>query len=324
MGDLPISLKPTEPSSIGLGPKELDVVAQGLQFAEGPVALADGSVIVVDVLGGRILQAMTDGTVRIVAQPGGGPNGAAMGPDGRIYVVNNGGFAWEPNAEGQRVSTWEVPRGYTGGWIDRVDLATGAVERLLDNAGGHRLSGPNDIVFDRTGGFWFTDTGKTIGRVRRIGGAYYVPSGCSDAREVIFGATSFNGIGLSKDENTLYIADTKEATLWAYALAGPGVLDRLIAPRPVVRHPGAIGFDSLALQDDGCICVGMVGQAAGIAIISPDGGLREVRLPDPFVTNICFGGADRRTAFVTLAQSGRLIRLPWDVPGLALNFTEYR
>src|SRR5215212_9313767 len=122
-----------------------EVVTTDLEFPEGPVALPDGDVLVVEVRGGRLTRVHPDGTKDVVADVGGGPNGAAIGPDGAAYVVNNGGFAWMKPPE------------FSGGWVDRVDLDTGEVTRLYDTCDGERFVGPNDIVFDAEGGFWFTD-----------------------------------------------------------------------------------------------------------------------------------------------------------------------
>jgi gluconolactonase len=71
---------------------DIRTVTEGLQFPEGPVACADGSVILVEIAAGSLTQVAADGTKTVVARPGGGPNGAAIGPDGKGYVVNNGGF----------------------------------------------------------------------------------------------------------------------------------------------------------------------------------------------------------------------------------------
>ena len=71
---------------------DVEVVAEGLLFPEGPIALPDGSVILVEIAGGRLSRVYPDGRTEVVAETGGGPNGAAYGPDGRIYVCNNGGF----------------------------------------------------------------------------------------------------------------------------------------------------------------------------------------------------------------------------------------
>src|SRR5579863_7538568 len=137
-------------------------VAEGLQFPEGPVALADGSVVLVEIQAGTITRVAPDGSKHVVARPGGGPNGAALGPDGRLYVCNNGGFEW--HVEGTHRRPILQATDYSGGRIERVDLATGAVECLYRACGAVPLKGPNDIVFDRQGGFYFTDLGKVRAR----------------------------------------------------------------------------------------------------------------------------------------------------------------
>src|SRR5215207_5026694 len=137
---------------------DVQVVAERLQFPEGPIAMADGSVVLVEIKRQALTRVRPDGRTEVIAQLGGGPNGAAIGPDGAVYVCNNGGFEWRQ---------WNgllVPAGtakdYSTGRIERVNLATGSFERVYDSVNGHRLSGPNDIVFDKQGHFWFTDLGK--------------------------------------------------------------------------------------------------------------------------------------------------------------------
>jgi gluconolactonase len=77
-------------------------------------------------------------------------------------------------------------------------------------------------------------------------------------------------------------------------------------------------FDSLALDAAGNICVADI-PFGGISVISPDGALIEQHpTGDPFTTNICFGGGDRRTAYITASSSGRVLALEWPRPGLAL------
>jgi sugar lactone lactonase YvrE len=72
-------------------------VAAGLQFPEGPIAMADGSVVLVEIRRGTLTRVTPDGRRETVAELGGGPNGAAIGPDGAVYVCNNGGaWEWEP------------------------------------------------------------------------------------------------------------------------------------------------------------------------------------------------------------------------------------
>jgi gluconolactonase len=112
---------------------EIRTLAEGLEFPEGPVALGDGSVVVVEIAAGRLTRVMPGGAKTVAALPGGGPNGAAIGPDGKCYVCNNGGFEWV--VEGRHRRPFLQARDYAGGRIERVDLATGAVECLYRGAG---------------------------------------------------------------------------------------------------------------------------------------------------------------------------------------------
>jgi gluconolactonase len=151
---------------------EITEVASGLGFPEGPVALDDGSVLVVEIQNGTLTRVAANGEKTLVADLGGGPNGAAMGPDGYCYVCNNGGFEWHRGRDG-RVFPGNQPADYSGGRIERVNIQTGAVERLYETCEGEPLKGPNDLVFDREGGFWFTDHGKTRARDRDRTGVFY-------------------------------------------------------------------------------------------------------------------------------------------------------
>ena len=169
-------------------PLEFDVIADGLGFPEGPVITRDGAVLAVDIDRGTVVRA-AGGAVEVVATPGGGPNGMAIGPDGLAYIANNGGFLWT-EVNGIRIpidhrTHTNEPPGFEGGWIERADLRSGAVTRLYDRAGDRRLRGPNDVVFDEVGGLWFTDHGK--GRRDSVdrGGLYYIPPG-GPVREVAF------------------------------------------------------------------------------------------------------------------------------------------
>lgn len=305
--------------------QSFEILADGLLFPEGPLAYADGSVILCEILRGTLTR-VWNGRTEVVADLGGGPNGAAVGPDGAIYVCNNGGFAWSRGTDGALHVTARPPAGYEGGRIERVCLATGRIDRLYTHVEGNSLRGPNDIVFDRTGGFWFTDLGKEGDRTRDKSGVYYARVDGSEIREVLYDGLSFNGIGLSPDEATLYVADTLSGRLWAYDLAAPGVLARHPSGHPAGRVVGrlddAAALDSMAITEAGTVCVGTLGRG-GITTFAPDGAMNFLPFPDYAVTNICFGGADRRSAFLTFSMGGQLVRTPWQEPGHPLNFVTY-
>ena len=299
-------------------------VAQGLRFPEGPVALPDGSVVLVEIAAGRISRVAPDGTVSTVAEPGGGPNGLALGPDGKLYCCNNGGFEYLEHPSGLLIPHGQA-RDYSGGRIERIDLATGTVETLYrDGDFGCVLRGPNDIVFDTHGGFWFTDHGKTRQRERDVTGIFYAKADGSHLEEVIFPSENPNGIGLSPDGKRLYAAETYTCRLMAFDITAPGKVDQTAglggAGIPLFRPAGYKFFDSLGVEECGNICVATIGES-GISVISPTGELVEfVPTPDPFTTNICWGGADRRTAYITLSGTGQLVRMDWPRAGLALAY----
>ena len=301
----------------------MDIIASGLRFPEGPVAMEDGSVILVEIEAGCITRVKPDGTTQTVAEPGGGPNGLAMGPDGKLYCCNNGGFDWV-RGDGMLAPHGIAPD-YSGGRIERIDIETGAVE-VLYKSGDHgcTLRGPNDIVFDAHGGFWFTDHGKQdfSTRCHDIVGIFYGKTDGGHLEEVIFPSNNPNGIGLSPDGNTLYAAETYTCRLMKFNIVAPGKVDDAAGPGgpgiPVYRPAGYKFFDSLGMEECGNICVATIGEC-GISVISPEGELVEfVATDDIFTTNICWGGADRKTAYITLSGTGRLAKMDWARPGLKL------
>ena len=300
---------------------DLRVVATGLGFPEGPIAMPDGSVVLGEIERQTVSRVLPDGTVQVIANIGGGPNGVALGPDGAFYVCNNGGFAWRLEENLFRPAV--VSSDYVSGRIERVDPATGAVTVLYDRCGANKLNGPNDIVFDAHGGCYFTDLGKTRARDRDHGVIYYALADGSKIVEVAAPALTPNGIGLSPDGAVLYVAETEPARLWAFDITEPGVVRKQGWPSPhggrlVAGLPGFQRFDSLAVEASGNICVATLITGC-ISAIAPDGRLvQQVAMPDPVTTNICFGGPDLRTAYVTLSGTGQLVALDWDRPGLRL------
>jgi gluconolactonase len=302
-------------------------IASGLQFPEGPVALADGSVLVVEIARQTLTRVKADGSTQVVAHLGGGPNGAAIGPDGAVYVCNNGGFGFATLPNGLLVPARPADD-YSGGRVERVDLATGKVERIVDTVDGYALRGPNDLVFDASGGLYFTDLGKVRRDDMDRGGVFYLEAGLQRASTLSRPAFNANGTALSPDGQALYYAETEGARLWAFDLTGPGLVQKAAWPSPhgarlVAQAPGGQfqRFDSIAVDAFGNVCVATL-HKGGISVISPQGELLSfVGMPDPVTTNICFGGPDMRTAYITLSGTGKLVAMEdWPVPGLRLHF----
>jgi len=300
---------------------DIELVVEGLKFPEGPIAMADGSVILTEIERGVLTRVTPDGRKSTVAECGGGPNGAAIGPDGAIWVTNNGGsFQWLK--QNGLTIPGPTPPGHKGGSIQRVDIASGKVETIYETCDGRPLFGPNDLVFDRQGGIWFTDHGRGTPTGRDFGGLYYA---LTDGSKIVRGRDhliSPNGVGLSPDETTAYVADTQLGRLWAFDIAAPGELapPAGFAPgRVVCNLPGFQLLDSLAVEAGGKVCVATIING-GITAFDADGATEHFPFPDLVVTNICFGGADMRDAWVTCSSTGKLYKCRWPRPGLKLNF----
>lgn len=305
-------------------PPGFRILAEGLRFPEGPVALPDGSVALVEIEAGTITRIAPDGTRSVMARPGDGPNGLAMGPGGQLYLCNNGGFTWHEEPGALRPNG--TPAGYSGGRIERIDPATGAVTRLYDTVDGRALRGPNDLMFDGRGGFWFSDLGKGHARGRDYGGVYWAAADGSRIVEAAYPVVGgANGIGISPDGNTVYVAETETGRLWAWDVIGEGQLAKAPWPSPhggrlVCQLPDYRRLDSLAIAASGNIIVATL-VAGEITTISPAGEVVDVvKMPEPMPTNICFGGPDMRTAFITLSLTGKLAVMPWREPGLRLPY----
>jgi gluconolactonase len=299
------------------------VVATGLQFPEGPVAMPDGSVLLVEIARQTLSRVLPDGRCLVVARLGGGPNGAAVGPDGLCYVCNNGGFEFGREADGL-IRPVRRADDYVTGRIERVDLETGRVETLYTGCDGVSLKGPNDIVMDGRGGFWFTDLGKIHDRKMDRGAVYYARTDGSLIREAVHPILTPNGIGLSPDGRTLYVAETETSRLWSFEITGEGELRKLPFPSPhggalVAGLPGYQRFDSLKVEAGGNICVATL-MRGGVSVISPHGEWLEFHAaPEAYCTNLAFGGADLRKAWVTLSGFGTLLEVDWPRAGLRLH-----
>ena len=308
--------------------KELDteIITDELNFPEGPIYLNDDTVLLVEIASGSLTKVFMNGKKEILCELGGGPNGAAIGPDGYCYICNNGGFEWDVSKDKKFMRPVLQSKTYKNGRIEKVNLKTGKFQTLYDSCNNIPLNGPNDIVFDKKGNFWFTDLGKVRDRTMDRGAIYWAKADGSSIKEVIHPFMTPNGIGLSPDEKTLYIAETEGGKLYSYQIIGDGEVKKLEFPLSVnggllMNLEGGIKrFDSLAVEKNGYVCVGTLVDG-GVSVISPSSGLLEFwSLDDPYITNICFGGNDFKTAFITASYQGMLLKANWHREGLKLNF----
>jgi gluconolactonase len=330
---------------------DFTVVCEGLGYPEGPIAMPDGSVVLVELAAGTLTRVTARGQREVIATLGGSPNGAAIGPDGHVYVCNSGGFTFVyvgkagiglvPSPGAIALTTDQSPN-YVGGSIQRVDLRTGEAVTLYREFAGmdgtHALCAPDDLVFDSDGGFWFTDWGHSRGRVRDITGVYYARPDGSLIREAIFPLNAPNGIALSPDGRRLYVAETYTRRVLAWDLEGPGQIAKTgdaidFSHLVTSKMPFEGILDSMSVDETGNLYVATmlphgpkIGHNGGITVVSPDGDVLDFieiaagSAPEPLPSNICFGTADRRTAFITLGGTGRLVSCRLRVPGLKRAF----
>jgi gluconolactonase len=308
---------------------ELTEVTSGLRFPEGPIAMPDGSVILVEMFGPRLTRVAPDGTKTTIAEIAGGPNGAAIGPDGALYLCNNGGCFTPVDLGELLLPGPHDPSQYIGGRIQRVDLSTGEVTELYSECDGRPLRAPNDLVFDTDGGFWFTDHGIRDGEARTsdLTSIYYAKADGSYISEQVHPTEAPNGIGLSPDGSTLYWAETFTGRVFRRSIASPGELVPVAPLDPTVCLAGLPGYqllDSLGIDGDGNICVATLVNG-GITIISPDGATTShIPTGDLLTTNICFGDRDGsgeyRDAYITASGTGKLLHMRWPNAGLRLNY----
>jgi gluconolactonase len=187
------------------------------------------------------------------------------------------------------------------------------------------LWAPNDLVFDAHDGFYFTDHGLTDDeeRVAHLTGIYYGKADGSEVREIIFPAHEPNGIGLSPDGSKLYWAETWTGRIMQRDIVAPGEVAEVSIVDTSACLYGFSGFqllDSLAVDGDGNVCVATLVNG-GISVVSPAGELVDfVPTGDILTTNVCFGGDDLTTAYVTVSATGKLLKMTWPRPGAKLNY----
>jgi gluconolactonase len=284
------------------------VVAEGLRFPEGPVALPSGDLVVCELAGRRVTRVTPDGSTSTIADFEGSPNGQVLAADGSLWVCDNGGRWVAEEASGLGHGP-----GDHRGLLWRLTLE-GERTELLTEVDGVPITSPNDCCLDADGGLWFTDpvwpdgsgqvTAGKIGHLGPDGGARYAHEGLLYP----------NGLALSADGRWLVVAESYTCRLHRFPVLGPG---RLGEPELFGDLGEGTLPDGLCFDAAGRVVVAGAGSGF-VVVLSADGAeVGRISLGND-VTNVCFGGDDLRTLYVTEAGLGRVSTIEWDVPGLPM------
>lgn len=270
---------PVDPIA-GIGPVE--EVGGGFTFTEGPVWFASsGKLLFTDIPQNRIHELTPPSAITIFREPSGNANGLGIDPDGLLVACEH---------SGRRVSR---------------TLAGGTVQTIADAYQGDSLNSPNDVIVKSDGNLYFTDP-TYGGNPNEIGfqGVFRVnPSGAISL--VADDMTAPNGIALSPDESALYVTDSEDDFLRRYDVASDGSVSGGEKIADTANAP-----DGMAVDDAGYL---YLATAAGIEVYESDGTLHGTIDVPQQPSNCTFGGADRKTLYITARTA--LYRVELNLPG---------
>ncbi len=259
-------------------------------FLEGPAFDRAGNLYVVDLAFGRIFKIAKDGEFSVAAEYTGEPNGLAIHKDGRIFIADH----------------------KLG--ILALDSQAGDVKPVVARYHQQGFKGVNDLTFALNGDLYFTDQG--VSDLADPSGCVYRYTSAGQLHQLVNCVPSPNGLVLSKDESTLFVAVTRANAVWRLPFAPDGTVVRMGVQ---LQLSGGRGPDGMAMDESG-----------GLAVAHPDMGAvwvfshrgeplyRVQSCASDLVTNVCFGGADRRTLFITDSGSGSILTAQVPTPGRVL------
>jgi len=260
-------------------------------FLEGPVFDAAGNLYVTDIPFGRIFRIDAAGEWDLVAEWDGEPNGAKFLNERELLVTD-----------------------YRNGLM-ACDVTTGAVRPYLERRNSERFKGVNDLVFDSLGNLYFSDQGQTglhdpSGRLYRLR-----PNGQFDL--LLANVPSPNGVALSSDERVLYLGVTRGNQVWRVPLLDDGSVAKVGA---FFTSYGPSGPDGLAVDVNGRVIVANPG--LGLCWVLNERAEPELVLKSVAgrsLTNIAFGGPERKTLYATESVTGTVLRAELEHAGLTIH-----
>lgn len=265
-------------------PPGAERIAEGFKFPEGPVVGLDGTFFFSDPMGSQILR-FSGGRAEVFLDETKGANGLAMDKEGNIFACQS-----KPGA------------------IVKIS-PDGAVETFVAQVDGRPLNRPNDLVFDDAGNLYFTNPGG-----RKDSPANVMRAGADGSAKIVAADQGFpNGIAFSPDGATLYVNDYITGDLWTYPIGEDGE----VGEGSVLIRFDRGGPDGMAVAESGNVYIAL-GRANRVAVLSPDGEeLPGIQFPERSgVSNVCFGGDDFKTLYVTLGANHSVYTVPVDEPGL--------
>jgi gluconolactonase len=282
----------------GDGGRPVRTLAAGLGLTEGPLWTRDGRLLVVSISRGTVFEIdLGGGGARALADVGGAPSGLAEDADGAIWIAQGGSHL-------RRDPDREVPPA-----VQRLD---GAHAQLVATA---QLAAPNDLVVGPAGLLWFTDPhGAALHGTPEPGRIWTLDRRDGALRLAAEGALYPNGLAFAPDPAVLYVAETATRRLLRYPCA-----DGVLGASEVLAELSDGHPDGLAVDAAGNLVVAAT-TAGAVIVLDPDGvELERIETGTGSVpTNVCYGGPELATLFVTVAKGGRVLAVPRKVPGLPL------
>jgi len=259
---------------------EVRLLAGGFKFTEGPAVDADGNVFFTDQPNDRIMKWSVEGELSEFKKPAGRSNG--------LYFDQNGNLLACADEKNQ---LWSID-------------PQGRVTVLIEKFGGHLLNGPNDLWIHPTGGLYFTDPFYrrnywNRGEAEQDGQhVYYLAPNRKDARRVATDLSQPNGIVGTPDGNRLYVADIGAGKTYRYDIQPDGSLTK---KKLFVE----MGSDGMTIDNEGNIYL----TGKGVTVFNSNGErIDQIKIEEGWTANVCFGGKDRRTLFITAMDSLYSIR----------------